>query len=114
MINSKKGQSLSVNTIIIMILAIFVLIILVVAFTGGTGDFMNNIAQLWSGSGIDSQKAAVTCNGMCNTYNTAQSAKVKTDFCTKVFKIDYDGDKKVDEELTCPEMSSVSCPTIQC
>nr|MBA4405378.1 hypothetical protein [Nanoarchaeum sp.] len=112
MINSKKGQSLSVNTIIITLLALFVLIILVVALTGNTGNFMDNINQLWSGTAIDTQKAVVSCNGLCSSFTTSGTGKFKTDFCNKIFKIDTDGDKKADVELTCPEIQTVSCAAI--
>lgn len=114
MINSKKGQSLSVNTIIIMILAVFVLIIVVVALTGGSGNFVDNINDIIRGSAIDAQKAVIACNSLCQSYSSTGSEKFSNDFCNKVYKIDNDGDKKVDVELTCREMTSVSCASIQC
>lgn len=112
MINSKKGQSLSVNTIIITILGIFVLIILVLALTGNMSGFTDTINGIFAGAAIDTQKAKIECNGLCNNFAESGAAKLKTDYCNKVFKIDTDGDKKADVELTCPEMQTVSCTAI--
>lgn len=112
--NGKKGQNLSINTIIITILAIFVLVILVVALTGGTGSFVDWWNKIFQSSAIDTQTAVLQCNGLCTSYDSTGADKFRIEFCEREFDIDTTGDKKADLHLTCPEMSQVSCSSIEC
>ncbi len=112
--NDKKGQSLSINTIIITILAIFVLVILVVALTGGTGNFVEWWNKVFGGSALDVQTVVLTCNGYCQSYESSGSEVFRSKFCEKSFEVDTDMDKKADTTLYCVDLSEVSCPAIQC
>ena len=112
--NNKKGQTLSINTIIITILAIFVLVILVVALTGGTGNFVEWWNEIWGSRAIDAQAAVLRCEGYCTGYDSSGAEQYRRNFCDDVFEIDSNGDGDVDVELTCPEITQVSCASIQC
>ena len=117
--NNKKGQTLSINTIIITILAIFVLVILVVALTGGTGNFVEWWNEIWGSRAIDAQAAVLKCEGYCTGYNSigkdsSGAEQYRINFCDDVFKIDSNGDGDLDLELTCPEITQVTCASIQC
>lgn len=115
MMNNKKGQTLSINTIIITILAIFVLVILVVALTGGTGNFVDWWNEIWGSQAIDAQAAVLKCDGLCTRYDTTGDGSLKQQFCTSVLEVSgVEGDPI---ELTCSELVSngkVSCPSITC
>ena len=111
---NKKGQALSFNTIIITILAIFVLVIIVVAVTGGFGNFTKWIGEIFGSQAIDAQAAVLKCEGFCTGYEASGAEQYRRNFCDNVFEIDSTGDGKIDIELTCPEMTQVSCPSISC
>ena len=83
MMNDKKGQTLSINTIIITILAIFVLVILVVALTGGTGNFIDWWNEIWGSQAIDAQAAVLKCGGLCTRYDATGDGSLKQQFCTR-------------------------------
>lgn len=113
-IGNKKGQTLSINTIIITILAIFVLVIIVVALTGGFGNFSKWWNEIWGSQAVDVQAAVLECNGYCNSYETSGAEQFRRNFCDTIYEIDSTGDGEVDVELTCSEMTQVSCPSISC
>ena len=110
----KKGQNLSINTIIITILAIFVLVILVVALTGGTGQFAEWWAKIFGASAIDVQTAVLTCNGYCQSYESSGDEQFRDKYCNSEFNVDTDQDRKPDTTLYCPDMPEASCASIQC
>ena len=115
MMNDKKGQTLSINTIIITILAIFVLVILVVALAGGSGNFMDWWNEIWESQAIDAQAAILKCDGLCTRYDTVGDESLRNQFCTNVFEISGGGEDVV--EMTCAELVSngkVSCSSISC
>jgi len=73
----KRGQ-LSIETIIIVILALLVLVIVAASFTGGMKALWEQIV----GSGTLSSSAAVDrCNKLC-TDAGADTQLLKTTFCT--------------------------------
>ena len=112
MFKNKRGQGLSVNTIIILVLAIFVLVLIVLALTGGFGNFLEWMGSIFGGSGLSVQKAALKCDGYCNSYQTTGQDLFAEKYCTEELGVDIDGDKKVDEILFCDEISASSCNTI--
>ena len=114
MMDNKKGQSLSINTIIITILAIFVLVILVVALTGGTGQFADWWNRVFGGSALEVQSAVLTCNGYCQSYEASGDEQFREKYCNNAFEVDTDQDKKVDTTLYCPDMPGAACTAIQC
>jgi len=114
MVNDKKGQSLSVNTIIITILAIFVLVILVVALTGGTGQFAEWWSRIFSSSAINVQGAVLQCNGYCQSFEVSGDAIFREKYCSESFDVDTNNDKKADTTLYCPDMPEAACDSITC
>jgi len=60
---SKKGQSISINTIIIAAIALAVLVVLFVIFTGRIGIFTQGV-----------KGTAPTCNNACNTAGYTSGA----------------------------------------
>ena len=109
---NKRGQGLSVNTIIILVLAIFVLVLIVLALTGGFGNFLEWMGSIFGGSGLSVQKAALKCDGYCNSYQTTGQDVFAEKYCTDLIDIDIDGDKKTDETLYCDEIAASSCAAI--
>ena len=108
----KKGQNLSITTVIITILAIFVLVLVVVALTGGFGNFVKWWDGVFKGSAINSQEAILKCNGYCENYEATNEDGYKDSYCTKIIKLDTDGDGKSDLEKTCDSLTTVSCAAI--
>ncbi len=113
MIN-KKGQNLSINTIIITILAIFVLVILVVALTGGTSQFAEWWGKIFGASAIDVQAAVLECDGFCKSYGVSGNEQFRDKYCNQDFNVDTNNDKKADTTLYCPDMPEAACPEITC
>lgn len=104
---NKRGQGLSTNAIILIILGVVVLALLIVGFTIGWG----NIAPWLSQNNVN------TIVSQCGTACTMNS---KYDFCTKVRKLKAD---KLEVETTCAAFSAISeynqygieeCPLIEC
>ena len=112
MFKNKKGQGLSVNTVIILILAIFVLVLVVLALTGGFGNFWEWIGSIFGGSALSVQKAALKCDGYCNSYQTTGVDSFAKRYCTEELEIDLDGDKSSDEVLYCDEIIQSACAAI--
>jgi len=48
---SKKGQGLSVETIILVLIALLVLVVVVLIFTGQSGEFFDSVREFISGIG---------------------------------------------------------------
>ena len=112
MFKNKKGQGLSVNTVIILILAIFVLVLVVLAVTGGFNNFTEWTSGIMGGSGLSAEKAALKCNGYCNSYQTTEVDSFASKYCNEVLEVDLDGDNKVDEKLHCDEIAASQCDDI--
>ena len=58
---NKKGQGLSVETIIIVLIALIVLVVVILIFTGQSGDFFDAVREFISGintPGIDYTEVA--------------------------------------------------------
>lgn len=109
----KKGQNLSITTVIITILAIFVLVLVVVALTGGFGNFVKWWNGVFAGSALSSQEAVLKCNGYCESYEVTGENSFKANYCTKKFSLDTDGDGKPDlHDLTCEGLNTVTCAAI--
>ena len=95
----KRGQSLTLNTIIIAILVILVLVILVAFFTGGMANLTNKIRTTLFGSiaGTDQTLAVQNCENYCQQLAVLpEAARAKSAFCTKYFNIDIDNNGEAD------------------
>jgi len=113
MFENKKGQGLSVNTVIILILAIFVLVLVVLAVTGGFSNFSEWTSSIFGGSGLSVQKAALKCNGYCNSYETTEAQTFGYKYCNEELDIDSDGDGEIDDKgLHCDQITDAYCAAI--
>ena len=72
----KRGQ-LSIETIIIVILALLVLVIVAASFTGGMKSLWDKIVGTTE---IDIGSATARCNSICTSAGT-DSAVIKSTFC---------------------------------
>ena len=112
---NKKGAELSMNVIIITILAVLVLVIVAVIFTGGMSSLTNKIRNIFQHQALDLQSAISECNGYCNGYSISKVDSYKDSFCgynDKKFDIDTDGDGEADLlGQTCPQLN-VQCDEI--
>lgn len=104
---SKKGAELSMNVIIIAILAILVLVIVAAFFTGGISNLMGII----SGTKPDSLSTATSlCQSDCDMASAMQTPQEKTNsrYCRETWKLDADADGKVDVDAA-GETKKYSC-----
>ena len=104
----KKGQELSTNVIILIILGVVVLVVLILGFTVGWGK----IAPWLSSENVDS--VVNQCSVACSTQSVY-------DYCTKERTLN-DGEKEI-KDLPCWELSHysdfekygiASCSSIDC
>ena len=99
---NKKGQSLSLNTIIIAIMVLMVLIVVVTFFLGGFGRIKNTVANVFfpATAGTDLAIAVQTCEQRCDQARLLPSEKLKgqSAYCKSYFTIDYNGDGEADKD----------------
>jgi hypothetical protein len=86
----KRGQGLSTNAIILIVLGVVVLAVLVIGFTMG----WDKIAPWISTDNVDTIKTQ--CEVACSTSSTY-------DFCTKERTLKMEGEE--DKEVTCKELA---------
>ena len=100
---NKKGQGgLSMDTIIIAVIAIIVLLLIVTFFTGGMATVFGKIRNVFSGgtAGYDIDLAKNNCQDYCTRAQglaTDDDKKTST-YCTYAFKIDDDKNGKIDDK----------------
>lgn len=102
----KRGQGLSTNAIILIVLGVIVLVVLIVGFTVG----WRNLVPWISGNNVD------TIINQCETSCVTQSSY---DFCTRKRELKADDQELTD--VTCnylnqkqPQYGVKSCPAIPC
>jgi len=91
----KKAQGISINFIVIAAIAALVLVIVIAFTTGGLGT---SLKQIFRSGQSDQQSIITTCNTYCNQAKlvTAPNQWENTDYCTKTFDLDSDGDGEID------------------
>ncbi|MEK6952398.1 MAG: hypothetical protein AABX29_05260 [Nanoarchaeota archaeon] len=102
---NKKGQGgLSMDTIIIAVIAIIVLLLIVTFFTGGMATVFGKIRNVFSGgtAGYDIDLAKNNCQDYCTRAQglATDVDKEKSTYCTYTFNMDTNDDKKVDDKDT--------------
>ena len=119
----KKGQGLSLNVIIIAVLAILVLVIVAAFFLGGFGVLGDKIKGVFSGTvaGTDKDLALSSCLNACERAKGLTGDVVrKSGYCTNKYNIDDNNDGRIDEnerDKKCYDPTStvyVSCSTVSC
>lgn len=100
---NKKGQSLSMNTVIIAILVIIVLVVVVAFFIGGTGSVIDRIRAILTGSTAGSSlvEGKNFCESYCENAQqlTTAAEKKASPYCTKAQNLDVNGDGKAEISL---------------
>ena len=103
----KKGAELSVNVVIIAILAILVLVVVAFIFTGGASKFTETVRNILNPvpKGSDVSFAVSECKTKCALAQTLEDPKISS-YCTD--KIDYahptkeeDGAPKLVKDVKC-------------
>lgn len=91
---NKKGQELSLQTIIIAVLVVLVLIVVVTFFLGGFGRVTSTITSVFFPitSGTDQVIAVQTCEQRCDQARLLPtSTRPSSAFCKAPFNIDENG-----------------------
>lgn len=92
---NKRGQGLTLNTIIIAILVVIVLVIIVAFFLGGMTGLTRSIRSVFFGTtaGTDMALAVQTCQTRCDQAKLLPvDLREKSAYCTAYFNIDEDND----------------------
>lgn len=111
---NKRGQSLSMNTIVITILVVIVLVIIALFFTGSMVSLTNKIRGLFGAELTDISIAKLKCESYCMQYQNTNLAPFRDNFCNGVtFDIDTNGDGTVDlAKQSCTDLN-VICEKIR-
>ena len=95
---NKRGQGLSMTTIVVIILALLVLVVVAIIFMGGTGTVFDRIKNIFSSQSQTSVDLAIQqCNSWCDIAQDATDPS-KSSFCTAHQKwVDKNRDTKKDK-----------------
>ncbi|MFH1787235.1 MAG: hypothetical protein ABH811_00360 [archaeon] len=108
---NKRGQGLSTNAIVLIILGVVVLTVMIIGFTMG----WDRLAP-WLSSGDNLAQLNTECKTACATLSTADfCSKQKTVRITEAIGSINDKDKKTCDALSkVPETGVDKCPAITC
>lgn len=94
MMRNKRGQGLSMNTVIIGIIVLVVLIVIIAFFTGGTSTIVQKVQQIFGGTAAQDFEIAVeNCKAHCDIaldYEQKNLDLDKTAYCSQTFKLDIE------------------------
>lgn len=99
----KKGQELSIGTLVLIVLGVIVLVLLVLGFSMGWDNLFSKIG-IYSGSDISSMVAA--CKVAVSTQSKASYCEFKSvriDKEKKEINCEFIEDNNLDERLDCPK-----------
>jgi hypothetical protein len=116
---NRKGQGLSINMLVIIALAVFVVFIVLGFTTGGWTKFAGLFGAATQGAGSGLEAARITCDSFCAQYTNAGRPDISSGdvWSDKLYAerddIDLDSDGKIDtdEKYYCVSHSSVSTKT---
>jgi len=102
---NKKAQGLSINTIILIILGVVVLVVMILGFTMGWGNF-----KVWIAPSNNAQQIITQCSISC-------SSDSEHDYCNTIKNLNLEDDKSA--EGSCKALDNVegfssSCDSIKC
>lgn len=98
---NKKGQGLSINMLVIIALAVFVVFIVLGFTTGGWTKFAGLFGAATTGAGSGDEAARITCDSFCTQYANAGRPPIGTGdvwdakLTTERNDIDLDGDGRI-------------------
>ena len=105
----KRGQELSLNTLIVIILLIIVLVVVAVLFLGGSSSLTKQVRGTLYGatSGTDKDFAVRSCEQRCESAKNMPSDDLRKNsaFCKTGFEIDFDNSGNIDK----PNERDVKC-----
>ncbi len=115
---SKRGQEMSISTLVLIVLAIIVLVLVVIGFTGGWSNLWDRISNL-GGSKENVQLVVQACEIAC-------SSDSQYDYCSRLREvnfgkgnvpsgfatIDADGDGKI--KATCGSLAKANVGGLVC
>ena len=115
---NRKGQGLSINMLVIIALAVFVVFIVLGFTTGGWTKFAGLFGAATTGAGSGDEAARITCDSFCTQYANAGRPGIDTGdvWETKLISdrndIDLDGDGTIGptEKYYCVEDTRPSAP----
>lgn len=109
---NKRGLSLAINTLVVLVLAMVVLAFMVLFFTDAAGDFGGVVKSYFSYSNID--RVVDNCNVLVDLGSSYT-------YCCEINKIKFYTDREKDEgEFSCFEMverfgvEQLSCSEVSC
>ena len=108
---NKRGQNLSITTIVVIILALLVLVVMAIIFTGGTATLQDTLRNIFGGStaGTDIELAKSQCDNLCQLANPGNNPG-NTGYCKATFNIKQ-SDGSVLKSQTCMQIG-VLCDKI--
>src|SRR3989344_750301 len=101
---NKRGQELSLNTLIVIILLVIALVVIAVFFLGGTSSLSRSIRSIFYGTtaGTDLNLALQTCEQRCEAAKNLPSdpadLRKESAYCKVPFNIDRNNNGKIDDE----------------
>ena len=123
MMNKRGATELSMNTIILAIIAIIVLLLIVTFFTGGLSTVFGKIRDVFKGgtAGYDVDLAKAQCQAYCERAKLLSSDQYKTStYCQQGFDLDSDRDGVIgsgESGVECRDsklLGSSGCPPVTC
>ncbi len=114
MFKNKRGQGLSMNIVVIAILAVIILVIIAIIFTGGVGNVYRRMGEFFQigTRGQTLEFIRQQCNIACSTARTMDDPS-KSSYCNQVFKYDETGAGKDILEIHCYDsLVNVHCADI--
>ena len=118
---NRKGQGLSINMLVIIALAVFVVFIVLGFTTGGWTKFAGLFGAATTGAGSGDEAARITCDSFCTQYANAGRPTIDSTGSGDVWHkklyaerddIDLDGDGTIGptEKYYCVEDTRPSAP----
>ncbi|MEK6856464.1 MAG: hypothetical protein AABX49_00455 [Nanoarchaeota archaeon] len=124
MMNNKRGATeLSMNTIIMAIIAIIVLLLIVTFFTGGLSTVFGKIRDVFKGgtAGYDVDLAKAQCQSYCERAKLLSNDQWETStYCSQGFELDSNKDGSIEsgeEDIKCKDsklLGSNGCSPVSC
>tara|TARA_Y100000310_G_scaffold336790_1_gene422288 strand:- start:397 stop:765 length:369 start_codon:yes stop_codon:yes gene_type:complete len=116
MFKNKRGQGLSMNVVVVAILAVIILVILALIFTGGIGKVWGRIGTIFRWATPEEQSlefAEKQCELACSNAQAMSKENVgRSTYCKQTFNIDASGDGEIEENVHCWDLN-VPCPGVE-
>lgn len=86
---NKRGQGLSFNTIVVIILALLVLVVMAVIFTGSSATVVQRLQEIFTGGPTNDSLAVVEaqCRSLCSLAQSTTNQEF-TKYCTNTYDIE--------------------------